>query len=157
MKNWLLKRLAQEIDQNTKQETKPLSLPTKVDITYLNNKLQTKYRNLLQQICDIINAAIHYCTSGQIDLKKLKDSRFTIDTTRYTQEYLKDILDIGEMFDEYLNGTNTLKEMIDLMVVLKKINNTSLNSFIGGDFNSKLTELLRQLYSFYSDKESRRP
>lgn len=154
MKNWLLKRLAQEIDQATQQETKPLTLPTNLDITYLNRKLKTKHRELLQDICNMINAAIHYTTSGKVNLQKLKDSNFTFDTTRYTEEYMKQLFDLSELFDSYLNGTNTLSEMINIMLRLKRINNTGLNGFIGGEFNSKLISLFRQLYSFYSDKDA---
>jgi len=147
MKNWLLKRLAQEIDQNTQQETKPLSLPSKVDITYLSNKVKTTHPELLQNICNLINAVIHYTSSGQVGLKKLKDSNFTLDTTKYTEEYMKQLFTLAELFHSYLNGTQTLKEMMKLAVGLKRINNSNLNNFIGGDFNSKLNDAFTQLYN----------
>lgn len=147
MKNWLLKRFAQEVDPATQQEAKPLNFPAPIDITYLNPGFRSKNLQLVKRILFILNAAIYYLTSGVVSFKNLKDSNFTMDTSRFTQDYVKQVLALCHLFFQYVNGKNTVKEMLNSLNGLKRIDNTFLTNFISGNFNSMLLECLRLLES----------
>lgn len=147
MKNWLLKRLAQEIDAATQQETKPLNFPAPIDITYLKPDFKSKNLELVKRILFILNAGIYYLTSGVISFKELKDSNFSLDTSRFSQDYVKQVLALCHLFYQYLDGKNTVKEMLSILNGLRRIDNSFLTNFISGNFNSKLLEHLRLLDS----------
>lgn len=148
MVNYLLKRFAQEINTATQQESKPVNFPTRIDITYLKPDFKSKNIEVVKRILFILNACVFYLTSGNVDFKKLKDSNFTLDTTRWSQEYVKQILSMCKMFVQYLNGENTIKKMLSTLNLTKRIGNTFLTNYIGGNFNSKLLELLTLLDSY---------
>lgn len=113
---------------------------------------------LINQMCSLLNTAVHYATGGKYNFQKLKDLNFKLDTSGMPSPDQKNLINISKMmYDKFLIKNSPLKSDQIAMNVDSILNSQELTALsstnpsgpiaqkIPGNLRSNISIILNKL------------